>query len=116
MITDKWQHVATGKFKTNSGTGTQQPTFIIFIALFGNAMKDVFLRSENLSNLSKFGNEAAVVPKVQDQDQEVSVALLMLCIKRKTHLTWECVPQFGQELEIYLDPCISNLAIIHLKI
>ena len=87
MITDKWQHVATGKFKTNSGTGTQQLTFIISIALFGNAMKDVFLLSENLSNLSKFGNGGALVPKGFLQDQVVSEARLMLCIKRKTHFT-----------------------------
>ena len=63
MITDKWHHVATGKFNTNSGTGNQQLTFIIFITM-GNAMKDVFLRYLNLSNLSKFGKRAAVVPKV----------------------------------------------------
>ena len=87
MITDKWQHVATGKFKTNSGTGTQQLTFIISIALFGNAMKDVFLLSENLSNLSKFGNGAAVVPKGFLQDQVVSEAVNVVYLKRKTHFT-----------------------------
>ena len=64
MITDKWHRVATGKFNTNSGTGNQQLTIIIFITVLGNALKDGFLPSENFSNLSKFGKGAAVVAKV----------------------------------------------------